>query len=409
MARLINLLTIILLFNLRSVAVNYYVSTTGSDSNDGTEKSPFLTISHAAELVNPGDVVYVNAGNYPERVVIKKSGTSESSRITFKASPRRGATLSGFNLPGSYIRIEGFQITNDLTGTAENGINSSGTYNEIVDNYLYNVKKVAISSSGNNAYIADNKIYKIQMGIVTGGNNWVVEKNEIERVFWYGTMGDADYSRFFGENGIIRKNFYHGSTKEEKGVAHLDCFQTFDDGGTYFKNVTIEDNVCMDCDQGIMGEAHFSHISTNLVVKNNVFAHTNAWGICIEDIDHVQVINNTFYSAGVYGTGISGPYGTNGIIKNNIYMNNKERAYMLGDKSNTADYNLIFNCWKPIPQSGPHDIVNTIEPLFINAAANDFHPADNSPVIDAGDPSFPVPACGGKRIDIGAFEKCQDK
>ncbi len=50
--------------------------------------------------------------------------------------------------------------------------------------------------------------------------------------------------------------------------------------------VRIEDNICMDCDQGIMGEAHFSHISTNLLVKNNIFAHALAWGNCLEDIDH---------------------------------------------------------------------------------------------------------------------------
>ncbi len=268
--------------------------------------------------------------------------------------------------------------------------------------------KIAVNSSGDGAYVADNKIYKIQMGIVTSGKNWIVEKNEIERVFWYGTMGDADYSRFFGENGIIRKNYYHGSTAAETDPAHLDCFQTFDDGGTYFKNITIEDNICLDCDQGIMGEAHFSHISTNLVVRNNVWAHGLAWGICLEDIDHAQVFNNIFFDSGTYGVGISGPYGKNGMIKNNIFMNIEERAYLTNDKSNSGDYNLIFNCWKPITV-GEHDIVNTREPLFINAAANNFRPADNSPVIDAGDPSFPVPACGGKRVDIGAFEKCKEK
>jgi hypothetical protein len=398
-----------LLLTVRSIAGNYWVSSNGSDSNNGTQNSPFKTISHAAEVVNPGDLVYVNAGNYPERVTIKKSGTSSDKKITFMASPRRSATVSGFDLNGNFIRVEGFQITNDLTGTAENGISSSGTHNEIVDNYLYNVKKTAISSSGDGAYIADNKIYKIQMGIITYGKDWIVEKNEIERVFWYGTMGDADYSRFFGENGIIRKNYYHGSTAAETDPAHLDCFQTYDDGGTYFKNITIEDNICMDCDQGIMGEAHFSHVSTNLLVKNNVFAHSLAWGVCLEDIDNAQIINNTFFETGVYGTGISGPYGKNGIIKNNIYMNIKERAYMCGDKSNAADYNLIFNCWKPIPASGPNDIVNSKDPKVINASANDFHLSSDSPCIDAGDPASKVPACGGKRIDIGAFEKCQDK
>src|SRR5258707_2019339 len=36
--------------------VCYYVSPTGSDSNAGTSASPFLTIQHAANVVNPGDM-----------------------------------------------------------------------------------------------------------------------------------------------------------------------------------------------------------------------------------------------------------------------------------------------------------------------------------------------------------------
>ena len=408
MNRISALLGIILMISPGIFARDYFVAQNGSDSNKGTKRSPFLTISHAADIANPGDIINVNPGNYNERISTKKSGTSAAAKIIFIASPIRSATVSGFNLTHNFIRVEGFQVTNDLSGVAEHGINNSGINNEIVDNYVYNVKKIGINSSGDGAYIADNKIYKVQIGINTMGNNWIVERNEIERIFWYGTMGDADYSRFFGENGIIRKNYYHGSTAAETDPAHLDCFQTFDDGGTYLKNITIEENICLDCDQGIMGEGHFTHKSTNLVIKNNLFAHSLAWGVCIEDIDHVQIINNTFYDTGVYGSGISGPYGTNAIIKNNIYMNIKERAYLSGDKSNMADYNLVFNCWKPIT-GGAHDIINTLEPLFINAAANDFRLTKNSPAVDAGDPSFPVPPCGGNRIDIGAFERCQDK
>jgi hypothetical protein len=35
-----------------------------SDSNVGTEKHPFLTISHACEVAKPGDVVLVAKGVY---------------------------------------------------------------------------------------------------------------------------------------------------------------------------------------------------------------------------------------------------------------------------------------------------------------------------------------------------------
>ena len=40
----------------------YYVATTGSDSNLGTETSPFLTIQKAANVVKPGETVIVKDG-----------------------------------------------------------------------------------------------------------------------------------------------------------------------------------------------------------------------------------------------------------------------------------------------------------------------------------------------------------
>jgi hypothetical protein len=81
------------------------------------------------------------------------------------------------------------------------------------------------------------------------------------------------------------------------------------------------------------------------------------------------------------------------MIKNNIIVGVKERAYLLKDNSNTADYNLIFNCWKPIPE-GPHDIVNTKDPLFVNAEKNDFHLKNDSPAKGSGDPSLSAKEMG---------------
>ena len=45
-------------------AAVYYVSTAGSDSNSGNQSAPFLSIQHAANVVNPGDTVIVENGTY---------------------------------------------------------------------------------------------------------------------------------------------------------------------------------------------------------------------------------------------------------------------------------------------------------------------------------------------------------
>jgi len=57
-------------------AVQYYVSTTGSDTNPGTQSQPWKTIQKAANTVNPGDTIFVMAGTYNESVKFQRSGTS---------------------------------------------------------------------------------------------------------------------------------------------------------------------------------------------------------------------------------------------------------------------------------------------------------------------------------------------
>ncbi len=49
---------------------DWYVATTGLDTNEGTEISPFLTIQHAVNSAGTGDTIHVAAGTYDEQVVI---------------------------------------------------------------------------------------------------------------------------------------------------------------------------------------------------------------------------------------------------------------------------------------------------------------------------------------------------
>ena len=106
-----------------------------ADTNPGTEEKPFKTVQHAADAAKPGDTVYVMAGKYDERVKVKTSG-AEGQPIVFRAMPRRSATVGGFDLEASYIRVEGFEITADKPAAA---VNLRASHCEVVDNYIHDM------------------------------------------------------------------------------------------------------------------------------------------------------------------------------------------------------------------------------------------------------------------------------
>lgn len=74
--------------------MNYHVKKTGSNLNAGTETQPFLTISKAAYVAKPGDVITVHEGIYREWVNPKSGGTS-SQPITYQAAEGESVTITG--------------------------------------------------------------------------------------------------------------------------------------------------------------------------------------------------------------------------------------------------------------------------------------------------------------------------
>jgi len=246
-----------------------------SDANAGSEYKPFKTLQHAAEISKPGDVILVMAGSYPERVRIKTSGSRERP-ILFGAKPRRAVKVAGFDVGADYIRIEGFEITAERPAVA---VQLGGSHCQIVDNYIHEMM-VAVSGTvgkpgadGTRDYsavahnqVAYNKVYHNQYGFMLGGEDWLVENNEVSRLFMY-TPGnkndDCDYSRFFGRGCIERFNYFHGSTASEIRVAHVDCLQTFTVNGEIAQDLRFENNTCFDFHQLCMVESapHIGSVS----------------------------------------------------------------------------------------------------------------------------------------------------
>ncbi|MFP4661915.1 MAG: hypothetical protein ACLFPF_06990 [Halanaerobiales bacterium] len=116
----------------------------GSDENgDGSFDSPWKTIRYGLQNISSGDALLVLGNNatspvvYEERIEstdprpLVPAGTPDRYTV-IRAYPRRSVRMEGFFIrDASYVRIEGFQITNDLTGWDGSGIQIRSVDNDI--------------------------------------------------------------------------------------------------------------------------------------------------------------------------------------------------------------------------------------------------------------------------------------
>src|SRR5262245_34202497 len=130
----------------RLALATLHVATTGNDANDGSGASPWKTLQHAADVVNPGDTVNVAAGNYVG-FYMDRDGTA-ANRITFHADPgvaitqRNAVTADGINLEGAdYVTVEGFTV-NNMPRTGIRSVTNSGVIlrnNSLDSNYRWGI------------------------------------------------------------------------------------------------------------------------------------------------------------------------------------------------------------------------------------------------------------------------------
>lgn len=390
----------------RASAVEYVVDQAApgaADSNLGSEERPFKTIQRAADVAKPGDTIMVMAGHYPERIKVRTSG-AEGRPITLRAMPRHEAVVAGFDLEANYIRVIGFAISAEKPAVA---VQLAGSYCEVLDNYIHEMMVGVAGTTGKpNAdgktrdysavahnRIAYNKVYHSQYGFLLGGNDWLVENNEVNRLFMY-TPGnrydDCDYSRFFGKGCVERYNYYHGSTSSEIRVAHVDCIQTFTVNGEIARDLVFEYNTCFDFHQMCMVESapHLGSVS-NWTFRGNIASAgsptmSGGWGPDMIQTLDVTIANNTISTVRWAAIGLRGKESTNGRIYNNILCN-AERAVVDGDRDFSAskpviEHNLTFNTW---PVAGEGNL-NGKDPLFVDGAKRDFRLRKGSPAIGAG-------------------------
>jgi hypothetical protein len=319
----------------------YYVATTGSDTNDGTEDYPFQTIQKAADTVQAGDTVYIKAGTYYEKVTITASGTA-NDYITFLPYGDGDVVIDGQSTQEYGIAIGVSGIVGIGSGTQQGGhyVRVSGL--EIIDS-----KYAGINVGGDNVYIDNCEITNFNQaddqnadhrtsGITV--NNWgasnmnIIDNTIVRNIGTPGVnapMGIHIRNEHADEGGghIIADNLITCSNRQIKdGIGGLPNF-TYT--GSLYRDSDISDNYI----EGVYDDAIESE-GGNINVR--------IWGNTLEDPYRVGL--------GI-GSTIIGPV----YIFRNIITGFQDVAIKMGHESSGTTYLYHNTVYTTYSANGPSD------------------------------------------------------
>lgn len=403
-----------------ATATTFYVATSGSDSNSGTEVQPFRTLNKGVSQLKAGDTLYVKAGNYHEAILSWKTpihgGTSWDDPVTIAAFPGHSVTIlppsgsaafwlkdprikflviDGFIMDGQGVAYHGMKLSENVTHIrVQNSEIKNSRYSGIlvsiadvwdpslpVDTYH---EFLNLNVHHNGSSLKDHGFY-----ITTSHNlveNCEVHHNSANGGKFYFSLGPtANYN-------ILRNSILHNNSQNSVNPA-FGWLLASGEGNQAYGNVAYNN-----------GGAGFGigNNAKNTLLYNNISYDNKQYGIIVYGnfggSYKAMVFNNTVYKNGIYG--IAAQEGAEyTIIKNNISFNNgtdtSRNIWLQPDKSpdTVEEYNLIKN------------------PEFLDPSNQNFKLKQTSLAIDAGltIPEVDVDFLGVKRAqgrayDIGAIE-----
>jgi hypothetical protein len=315
-------------------ATNYYVSTSGSDSNPGTSAQPFRTITYAYSHAAAGVTIHVAPGVYYDYTsgwgIHLGSSGSASSPIVLISDVPGGAIIDGqnasdrnqgFYIDGNYNVVNGFEIRNCPLG----GISIWSSGNQILNNHIHdNGHPASTSTNGRDGVYSDQN------------------------------TSDNVYARnWIDHNGRSGSNLDHG--------LYL-CGN----------NEVVINNVLFANAATGLQVAGYTTVN-NMKVYNNVMAWNGTSGIILwQALNGVDIKNNILYQNGHYGIGSSAAT-RGGVVADNKNLTGNG----FGDLNFTAGGSTYS-----YSQSG-----NIIaDPGLVNESSTSFDPhlASGSPAIRAG-------------------------
>jgi hypothetical protein len=391
-----------------------YVTTTGADTNDGSQAAPYRTIEKAASVAVAGDTVIVAAGTYAGA----RFSTSGTAALPITVTGEDGAIV---NTPGpnntngdniwvrnaSYVIIQGFEVRSaPRAGIAVQGEPDAEVHGVVLrNNYCHN---------------------NTRWGIFTGyAEGILIEINETS----YSADEHGIYVSNSADNPIIRDNRSHHNAASGIQINADPAL----DGDGIITNALVDSNICYE--NGVAGGAAINLASVvDSLIINNLLYSNHASGIAAWDDEageqfgshHNRFFNNTIVQAsdGRFALSLLNGSSSNGVY-NNVLLHFGARGSIAVDSSSEfeleSDNNMVVDlfevdevfmdlaAWQARGHEG--QAVMYAAGTFANLNANDYHLPDGSVAIDTGryvtgfsTDIEDTPRPQGSSFDIGAYE-----
>ncbi len=427
---------------------SFYVAVDGNDdTGDGSETTPWATITHALDSVPDLSIILVKPGTYTGRVRLRGSfdqGVTVKSQIPYRAKLRndatvvtcyygRGITLEGFDIahsgPGAGALVVQIQ---DLVG-GEDAVSHITIKNNILhDSYNNDILKINngatyITVAGNMFYNQEGSDEHIDVNSVA---HVVIEDNVFFNDFeGSGRINGNDTSSFIvikDSNGAsdafvgsefidLRRNIFFNW----QGSSGANFVLVGEDGKPYFegRDILVENNLLLGNSAHVMRSAFGVKGGKDIFFRQNTVAGdlpSLAYAMRLNKEgdnptnENIQFANN-IWSDPTGSMGASRTSGTNDFsdtppndtvtfsLNSNLYWNGgaeipedaKEKINPSDDSNRKiGDPGLAAQSGFVIPrwiegQGGFADGSNTIRQAFVRLVNRYGKPSSGSPVIDA--------------------------
>jgi predicted outer membrane repeat protein len=343
----------------------------GSTGNGSAWNNAYGSLQSAITAAPAGDEIWVAAGTYKPT-----TGTDRTASFTLK------------NNVAIYGGFAGTETARNQRNIASNATILSGEIGAsgIADNAYHVVSATGtISTPLGNSSILDGFT-------ITGGNANGTTGNQDDGGGMYvsgasptlrnitfrdnnGTNGGALYNEN-GSNPVLTDVLFEYNTATRGAAIYDDLSSPQITNGTFRLNVAIND-----------GGAIYNTSSSNPTIVDSVFsrnsANTGSGGAIFSNLSNPNLINSTFSGNVAVTGGALHNVSSSVALRNSILWGNQDSSSTGNQVNNGSGGSVTVT--NSIIQGGGFTGATNVDPLFVNAKADDLRLKSGSPALDAGD------------------------